>query len=63
MMLETMKEDLSAKAIKYLTIILTSALYLENVTDDALDMSRLENNKFSLFKEYFNLNRAITEVC
>ena len=26
-------------------------------------MSRLENNKFSLFKEFFNLKKAITEVC
>lgn len=63
MMLATMKGDLTPRTIKYLTIILNSALHLEKVIDDALYMSRLENNKFSLFKEFFNLRNSITEVC
>ena len=49
MMLETMKDELSPRAITYLNIILSSALHLQSVIDDALDMSRLENNKFTLY--------------
>ena len=46
MMLDMMKGEMSPKAFKYLTIILNSALHLESVIEDALDMSRIENNKF-----------------
>lgn len=49
MMLETMKDELSPRPITYLNIILSSALHLQSVIDDALDMSRLENNKFTLY--------------
>lgn len=31
--------------------------------EDALDMSRLENNKFSIFREFFELRQAIEGVC
>ena len=44
MMLETMKDELNARAINYLTIILNSALHLECVIEDALEVSRIENN-------------------
>ncbi len=37
---------LDDKIKKYLTIIHNSAIHLQNVIEDALDMSRLENNKF-----------------
>jgi signal transduction histidine kinase len=30
----------------YLNVILNSSLHLQNVIEDALDMSRIENNKF-----------------
>jgi signal transduction histidine kinase len=33
------------------------------VIEDALDMSRLENNKFSIFREFFELRQAIEGVC
>jgi signal transduction histidine kinase len=33
------------------------------VIEDALDMSRLENNKFSIFKEMVDIREAIKEVC
>jgi signal transduction histidine kinase len=49
MMLETMGHELSARSRTYLTIILNAALHLESVIEDALDMSRIENNKFSIF--------------
>ena len=63
MMLITMKGELSAKSIKLLNIILCAMLHLETIIDDALDMSRIENNKFSIFQEIFNLKNVITEVC
>lgn len=31
--------------------------------EDALDVSRIENNKFTLFKEIFDIRGAIAEVC
>lgn len=31
-------------ALKYITIIKNSSLFLENIIEDALDMSRIENN-------------------
>ena len=58
-----MKDELSPRGITYLNIILSSALHLQSVIDDALDVSRLENNKFTIYNELFNLNNAITEVC
>ena len=44
MMLDTMKDQLNARATNYLTIILNSALHLECVIEDALEVSRIENN-------------------
>ena len=63
MMLETMKGEISERAYNYLKVILNSALHLESVIEDALDVSRLENNKFSIFKQMFNLKSALEEVC
>jgi signal transduction histidine kinase len=61
MMLESM--ELEPRIVNYLNIILNSALHLQNVIEDALDMSRLENNKFSIFKEVFEIRVAVQEVC
>jgi signal transduction histidine kinase len=63
MMLENMASTLDARAQNYLRIILNSALHLQNVIEDALDMSRLENNKFTIFREFFDLRSAIDSVC
>ncbi len=63
MMLENMASSLDARAQNYLRIILNSALHLQNVIEDALDMSRLENNKFSIFREFFDLRNAVDSVC
>ena len=30
--------------------------------EDALDMSRLENNKFEIFKDFFDIRQVIDEV-
>jgi signal transduction histidine kinase len=32
------------------------------VIEDALDMSRLENNKFEIFKELFDIRKVVYEV-
>lgn len=63
MMLELMKDEMSPKAYNYLKVILNSSLHLETVIEDALDMSRLENNKFSIFKQRFNIKEVVEEVC
>ena len=34
------------QALKYVDIISSSSVHLQNVIEDALDMSRIENNKF-----------------
>lgn len=45
--------------LKYLQVVLNSTIHLQNVIEDALDITRLENNKFQLVKEMFNLRQAI----
>lgn len=54
--------NLSPELRQYIQIVLNSALHLQNVIEDALDMSRIENNKFAVHKEMFDLNLAINEV-
>jgi signal transduction histidine kinase len=49
--------------VKLLKIIRNSALHLANVIEDVLEMSRIENGKFSINEELFNLREAIDTVC
>lgn len=37
-------------------------MHLQNVIEDALDMSRIENNKFEVNLEFFDPRIAIEEV-
>lgn len=46
-----------------LKVVLNSSLHLQNVIEDALDLSRLENNKFQLVKDYFDIRSTLDEVC
>lgn len=46
-----------------MNIILNSAYHLQNVIEDALDMSRIENNKFDIISEFFDIRSTIEEVC
>ena len=55
--LQTLIGDERAK--KYLGIILNSSLHLQNVIEDALDMSRIENNKFEVNSEFFDVRSAV----
>ncbi len=58
-LLESMASSLDDRVKIYLQIILNSSHHLQNVIEDALDMTRLENNKFSLFKEMIDIRAAI----
>lgn len=50
------------KIRKYLQIVYNSSVHLQNVIEDALDVARIENGKFQLFNEWFDLKKAITDV-
>lgn len=40
---------------KYSTVIINSSNHLANVIEDALDLSRVENNKFQINLESVNI--------
>jgi signal transduction histidine kinase len=50
------------KIEKLVLIAQNSALHLESVIEDALDITRLENNKFSLFYDSFDIRGVCNEV-
>jgi signal transduction histidine kinase len=50
------------KGTELLTLVLHSAMHLSSLIEDALDISRLENNKFQLFNEIFNFRNIIEEI-
>ena len=54
------KENLVAH--KFLSIITSSAVHLQNVIEDALDMSSIENNKFEVNLALFDPRQTIEEV-
>jgi signal transduction histidine kinase len=43
-------------------IIYNSSMHLLNVIEDALDMSRIENKKFSILLEFMDIREAVKEV-
>ena len=47
---------------KYLKIIYNSSIHLQNVIDNALDISRIENNQFQLFLEVYEIRKSIEKV-
>ena len=47
---------------KYLKIIFNSSIHLQNVIDNALDISRIENNQFQLFLEVYEIRKSIEKV-
>ena len=62
MILTNFLSSIDSRVKNYLNIILNSSLHLQNVIEDALDMSRIENNKFVIFQEFFEIRTAIQEV-
>lgn len=61
MLRENLKSD--EKSQKYLQIIMNSSLHLQNVIEDALDMSRIENNKFEIQNDFYDIREMAQEVC
>ena len=49
--------------INLVKIALCSATHLQSVIEDALDITRLENGNFVLFKDFFDFRKVINEVC
>jgi signal transduction histidine kinase len=43
------------QCVKKLTIVRNSSIHLQNVIEDALDVARIENNKFELNKANFDV--------
>jgi signal transduction histidine kinase len=62
MILTNFLSSIDSRVKNYLNIILNSSLHLQNVIEDALDMSRIENNKFVIYQEFFEIRTAIQEV-
>ena len=44
------------KLVELLNIALSSSLHLQNVVEDALDVTRLENNQFQINKANFDVS-------
>lgn len=63
MALDLLQSASISKVSQYLQIALNSSVHLQSLIEDALDISRLENNKFTLNKELFNIREAVQEVC
>lgn len=50
------------RGLLYLKIIKNSSMHLSNLIEDALDMSRIENNRFEANCDYFDIRNAVEEV-
>jgi signal transduction histidine kinase len=61
--LENFLSRLDENIKTYLSIVFNSALHLQTIIEDALDLSRIENNKFQIFREEFNIREAVSDVC
>ena len=51
------------KITTLLRIVRNSSIHLENVVNDALDITRIENHKFEIFKSTFKIRETVQEVC
>ena len=63
MILTNFRQSIDDRVENYLKIVLNSSLHLENVIEDALDMSRIENGKFEIINELFDIRKTLNEVC
>ncbi|TNV83858.1 hypothetical protein FGO68_gene3883 [Halteria grandinella] len=52
----------NTRIMHLLNIVLSSSVHLQSVIEDALDMSRIENSKFTLNFEEFDIRDLINEV-
>ena len=51
-----------SKILKLIRIVHSSSIHLENVINDALDISLLENNKFEINMAPFSIREAVKDV-
>jgi signal transduction histidine kinase len=61
--LATSNTNAGKKLLNYIQIALNSSTHLQSVIEDALDISRIENNNFTLFMETFDIRAAVNQVC
>jgi protein-histidine pros-kinase len=54
---------LSARQKEFLQDILNSGRHLLKITNDVLDLSKVEAGRMELFPEWFSVRGAVTEVC
>ena len=50
------------RILKLVQIVHNSSIHLENVVGDALDISRLENGKFEIFKKKFKIRECLQDI-
>jgi signal transduction histidine kinase len=50
------------RGLLYIRIVKNSAIHLQNLIQDALDLSRIDNNKFELNFDFFDIRNTINEV-
>jgi cell cycle sensor histidine kinase DivJ len=62
-LLETLKNYVTnERGLLFIKIVKNSALHLQNLVNDALDISRIENNTFEINVEPFDIRETIKEV-
>ena len=59
---EKLKDCVNATGMKYLKIVTNSTYHLSHIIEDALDMSRIENKKFSLNFEDFDIRKVVEDI-
>ena len=62
MIIDFYSSELDEKFQGYMQIIYNSSMHLLNVIEDALDMSRIENKKFTIILEFMDIREAVKEV-
>jgi signal transduction histidine kinase len=60
-LIETNNIDLP-RLINLLKVVQNGTIHLQNVINDALDITRLENNKFEIHLEPFKIREALQDV-
>lgn len=61
-LLDLDENDLSDKAREMAEIVMRNAFRLSKLTDDLLDMQRLESGRLSINRDFFNLSKLVTDI-
>ena len=49
--------------LHYAEVIKNSSIYLSNIIEEALDMSRIENDRFQINLDFFDARKTLKVVC